>query len=259
MEQLVWKIYLVFWLVVLGAALGSFSKCAAGRHAAGERGRALFGGRSRCDSCGHTLSPRDLVPVASWLLARGRCRYCGAKIPASCLWAELAGCAAFAALGWRFGFAPALGQWLVFGALLLAVSLIDGKERIIPDGLTLALALNRLAWVPLLGEPLLPAAKEALLSLLAGPVPLLLLVLGMERLLGREAMGGGDLKLLGSMALYLTWSQMLLTLLAAALLGLLAAALGKRESLPFAPFLSAGAVLAVTAGTPFLRWYLSFF
>ena len=254
MEEQFLTAYLCFWLAVLGAVLGSFLDCAASRWAAGDPHP--FAGRSRCSSCGHALGTRDLVPVFSFLLRRGRCRYCGAGIPAGCLAAELAGAAVFACLGARFGWTPELGQWLVWAALLLALSLTDWAKRIIPDKLLLALAANRAVWFALLGH----GAREALeaAKALAVPAALLALVLALEKLLGREAMGGGDVKLLAVLALYLGWAELFLTLLAGCLLGLLWAALtgGKTgTAMPFGPFLAAGAVLTVCCGGPVLDWY----
>jgi len=252
------KLYLCFWLAVLGAALGSFLDCAVSRWAAGEAH--IFGGRSRCFSCGHTLGPGDLVPVFSFLLRRGRCRYCGGPIPADCLAAELAGALALALAGWRFGLSPQTAQWSVCAALLLAVSLADGAKRLIPDALLLALAANRLLWLPVLGQ-VLPSLWE-MMKAAAVPAVLLALVLALERLSGREVMGGGDLKLLFVLALYLRWAELLLALLAGCLLGLLWAALTGRERgsvLPFGPFLAAGALLSAYFGGPLVRWYFTLF
>lgn len=245
--------YLCFWLAVIGAALGSFLDCAVSRWAAGDAH--MFAGRSRCDSCGHTLGIGDLVPVFSFLLCRGRCRHCGANIPADCLWAELAGAAGFVCLGARFGLTPELGQWLVLGGLLLALSLTDAAKRIIPDKLLLAAAANRLVWFFILRQEPWPTVKGILFSLII-PAALLLVVLAAERLLGREAMGGGDIKLL--LALYLSWAELVLTLLAGCLLGILgAAAARKGGAIPFGPFLALGAVLCVCFGGPLVDWYLS--
>lgn len=254
--ELILTIYLCFWLAVLGAVLGSFLDCAVSRWA---RGEAWHKGRSRCDSCGHTLSARDLVPVFSFLLGRGKCRHCGAKIPADCLWAEIAGAAGFVCLGVRFGLSPELGQWLVLAGLLLALSLTDGAKRIIPDSLLLAAAANRAVWFFILGQELRPTVKGVLLSLII-PAALLLVVLAAEKLLGREAMGGGDIKLLLVLALYLSWPELVLTLLAGCLLGILGAAVGRKGgAIPFGPFLAAAAVLSVCFGAPLVDWYLSFF
>ena len=97
---------------------------------------------------------------------------------------------------------------------------------------------------------------------LAVPAVLLALVLGMERIMGREAMGGGDVKLLFALALYLSWAELLLTLLAGCLQGFVWAALTggrKGTAVPFGPFLSAGALLTVCFGEPVLDWYFGLF
>jgi len=262
-EQRIWTAFLAFWLAVLGAVLGSFLDCTVSRWAAaeGEKDPELLRGRSRCVSCGHTLGAADLVPVFSYLFRRGRCRWCGAKIPADCLGAELAGALALACLALRFGPTPELAQWCLFAVLLLALSLTDVFRRIIPDGILLLLAASRLFWLPVLGQGvqgLWEAVKAA-----AVPAALLALVLLLEKLSGREVMGGGDIKLLFALALYLTWAELLLALLAGCLLGLLWAALAGRKkagaAVPFGPFLSAGALAAVCFGGPLLDWYFGLF
>lgn len=247
-------IYLCVWLALAGAVLGSFLDCVAWRWA---RGEPMFGGRSRCGSCGHTLGARDLIPVLSYASARGRCRHCGERIPAECLWAELAGAAAFVGIGLRFGLSLELGQWLLLAALLLAVSLADVAKRIIPDRLLLAMAAGRAVWVLLLREPLPGAGKAALISLCTGPVPLLALTLLLEHLRGREMMGGGDIKLLGALALYLQWPQMALTLLLGCLTGILGAVVCRKQgAFAFGPYLAAAALAAVCFGGPLIEWYL---
>ncbi len=163
-------------------------------------------------------------------------------------------------LGLRFGWDPELGQWLVWAALLLALSLTDCFRRLIPDKLLLLLAANRAAWFLILGH----GAREALEAVIACAVPaaLLALVLAMEKLMGREAMGGGDIKLLFALALYLSWAELLLTLLAGCLQGFVWAALTggrKGTAVPFGPFLSAGALLTVCFGEPVLDWYFGLF
>ena len=137
-----------FWIAVVGMVVGSFLDCAVSRWAVGEE---IFLGRSHCTSCGHALGVRDLVPLFSFLLHRGRCRFCGEKIPADCLVAEVAGAACFLCMLLRFGLTVELSQWLIFAGLLLALSLADWHMRIIPDGMLLALAVNRLFWMWLLG------------------------------------------------------------------------------------------------------------
>lgn len=79
-------IYILMITFILGCALGSFTDCLAGRML---NGTSVLKGRSHCDACGHVLGVLDLVPLFSRLCLRGRCRYCGAKIPAVAFWTEL--------------------------------------------------------------------------------------------------------------------------------------------------------------------------
>lgn len=257
-ENAIMTASLCFWLAVLGAVFGSFLDCAVSRWAAGDPHP--FGGRSRCASCGHTLGAGDLIPVLSFLLRRGRCRYCGARIPAECLVAELAGAAGLLCLGLRFGWALELGQWLVWALLLLALSLTDWEKRVIPDRLLILLAANRVVWFFVLGHGVAELLEAA--AALAVPAALLALALAMDKLLGREAMGGGDIKLLAALALYLSWAELLLALLAACVLGFVWAVCLRRKkgaALPFGPFLAAGALLVVCYSGPVLDWYFGLF
>lgn len=257
MPEQVILLYLCVVLALFGLVWGSFTDCAVSRWAAGEK---MFRGRSRCLSCGHTLGVLDLIPVFSFLVRRGRCRYCKQSIPAECLAAELLGAAGFVCVGVRFGLSLELGQWLVWWALLLALSLSDAAKRIIPDQLLLALAANRLIWFFIVKEDLgvLLETLEALVI----PATLLALVLLAEKLLGKEVMGGGDIKLLLALALYLSWAQLLLSLLAGCLVGLAFAVLTGRKrgaAIPFGPFLAVGALAAVCFGDPLIEWYFGLF
>ena len=134
---------------LLGAALFSFMNVVAWRL---PRGMDPLKGRSVCPQCGHTLGAPDLVPVFSWLFLRGRCRHCGAHIPARYLLVELLGGVLALGCTWRYGAAYALPGGLfgmIWAALLalavcgilLSVSLIDAETQTIPDRLNLALAV----------------------------------------------------------------------------------------------------------------------
>lgn len=248
------QLYLTVLMAVLGAVLGSFFNCAADRGG-------LPTGRSRCDRCGHVLGAGDLIPVVSWLLRRGKCRYCGGAIPKSCLAAEGAGAVLFAALALNFGPRPELVMWLILGSLLLLLSLIDWKAHTLPDGLLLAAAANRAVFLFLLGQPLLPTLGRMALGAFSVSLPLLLLSLVMDRLLGKETLGGGDIKLLFVMGLYMSWLEMVLLLFMGCVLALAwALGPGRRRAgaeIPFGPFLSAAWLLAVLFAGPCIRWYQS--
>ena len=121
-------------LGVLGAIFGSGVTALAWRL---PRHESWVQGRSRCPSCGHVLGPLDLVPVLSWMLARGRCRYCRAGVSARYPLIELA-CAAWAVLAWvHLGLVAELAPVLLWGWLLVALTVIDLDFKLLPDALTL--------------------------------------------------------------------------------------------------------------------------
>ena len=251
------KLYTALWSGVLGAVVGSFLDCAAARYAAGAGW--LPRGRSRCDACGHVLAAPDLIPVVSFLLRRGRCRYCGAKIPADCLWAELAGGLTFAGLAWKHGPTPELPMWLLLAAALLAAVLVDARCQEIPHGPLIFAGAVRLVFLFLLKEPLLPTLREMALGALAVPGALLLLSLLLDRALGRESLGGGDIKLLFVLGLYMTWAEMLFLLLCACVLGLawaLRPGADRSAPLAFGPFLAAAWALTALFGGGVIGWYV---
>jgi leader peptidase (prepilin peptidase)/N-methyltransferase len=225
------------WLLLAAPFIGSFLGVLVRRLPAGKD---WMRARSSCETCSHPLGPADLVPLASFLVLRGRCRHCGAPIsrfhPAIEL-AALAVCVSAVAVG---GSADALAAECVLGWGLLALAWIDAETFYLPDLLTLPLLLAGLGDA-LWRAPELLAPRAA--GALAGWFGLLALAALYRRLRGREGIGGGDAKLLGVGGAWLGWQALPWVLLLAALLGLgwagLQAARGRRldaaTALPFGP------------------------
>lgn len=244
--------YVLFVAALLGLALGSFCNAWAWRLVHGE---SIVRGRSHCAVCGHPLAPRDLVPLLSWLSLRGKCRYCGAAISRRYPAVELVSGAYYVTIVLRYGLSVDALRLLALGSLLLTASLVDLDTMELPDGLLLAAALTALLRLP-------DGWKSALLGAAAVSVPLLLLVLLADRLLGRETMGGGDLKLVAALGLHFGPLQTLFLLILACVLGLsLGAAMKKArdDPFPFGPALALAGWLTALWGGPAAAWYLSFF
>jgi leader peptidase (prepilin peptidase)/N-methyltransferase len=230
------------WLpLVVAPVIGSFLGTLVLRLPAGE---GVLGGRSRCDACGHVLGALDLVPIASWLVLRGRCRHCGVALSAFYPAIELAalGLAAWAALtvtGTELWLGCALGWGL------LALALIDYRHYLLPDGLTLPLVALGLvaAW---LDDPAELAAH--VIGAVAGYAAFLLIALAYRRLRGREGLGQGDAKLLAVAGAWVSWQGLpsVVLLGAGATLGLLlwqrwrGGALRLDQRVPFGPGLCLG-------------------
>jgi len=227
---------------VLGAMVGSFLATILIRW---PQERSALGGRSACDACGAKLGAGDLVPVLSFLLARGRCRACGARIDPRHLGMELAaamvGAVALAAHGWPLGGATALLGWW-----LLLIAALDVEHHWLPDALTWPLIPLGLAvaWLGF-GPPLVDRAIGAA----AGGIGLWLIAALYRLARGREGMGGGDPKLLAGIGAWLGWIQLPFVLLLAGVLGIAAALLMRARGREVAATtrLPLGALMALAA------------
>lgn len=182
-------------LGLFGVIIGSFLNVVILRH--GVRG---LDGRSACGRCGHALAWYDLVPVASWIMVRGRCRYCGSAISAQYPLVETATGLLFWGLSPVYALGPvALASAFVVVALLICIFVYDLHHTIIPDEwvflAALASAVYAFTLLPLTGGYLIWIASGALIA----SVPLLAL----WAISGGRWMGFGDVKLAAVMGLLL--------------------------------------------------------
>ena len=245
---------------VLGAVMGSFLNCAAWRIAHEE---SFLKGRSHCPECGHELGVLDLIPVFGWLLLRGRCRYCKKPVSPRYLIVELVFAALTVACLLKFDLTIVCLRNYVFLCCLFCLSLVDLECMIIPDGCLIIPAAVWLATLPFLWT----GWKDVLLHLLAAVVfggGTLLISLIMDRLLGKESLGGGDVKLLALVGLYLGLAPSLFALLLACLIGLLffvvrMAVKKEQGQFPFGPSIAAAAVVMLLWGGGLVDWYLNLF
>ncbi len=250
--------YILFLAFALGASLGSFLACAAGRRG---RGEDPWRGRSHCEHCGRVLGARDLVPVVSWLVLRGRCRSCGAKIGAACLGMECLCGGVFLSIVWRFGLTARTAALLVLAAALCYLSLVDLQTMELPGA---PMLLGAAAWaVGLLGERS-PGARLvqgiAGAALLGGGVLAVSLIA--DKVMGRETMGGGDIKLLALLGLYTGPAAGLMLVILACVIGLVlafATGTGRGREFPFGPSIALAAWPTLLFSQQVLEWYLGLF
>ncbi|OHC95851.1 MAG: peptidase A24 [Sphingomonadales bacterium RIFCSPLOWO2_12_FULL_63_15] len=197
-----------------GAILGSFLATLILRW---PQGRSVMRGRSACDGCGRTLGARDLIPLVSAMMQRGRCRSCGAAIDPLHGRVE-AGCAVIGALA--LGAMPNLGGigWAVFGWLLLTLAVLDWRHFWLPDALTLPLAFLGFT-IGLWATDV--ALVDRAIGAAAGYGALLAIALGYRAVRGRDGLGLGDAKLLGALGAWMGWQALPFILLIASATGLL--------------------------------------
>ena len=235
----------------LGALIGSFLNVCIDRL---PRSESIAAGRSRCDSCGATLSSIELIPIVSYLVQRGRCRHCGAHIPLRVLLVEFGTAAAFALIWLRYP-----GQWLsvviaAYASLLIVMLVIDLEHGRI---------LNQLSY-PAIGLALVAAPftpGRAPLELLAGGALGLAVLLAIT-LVYPAGMGMGDVKLAAFIGLIVglpyVWLALFLAFVGGGLISgvlVLAKVLGRKDPIAFGPFLAAGAFATLLYGDSILAWW----
>lgn len=172
---------------IFGAVLGSFLNCAAWRIAHGE---SFVKGRSRCTSCGHVLGFLDLVPVFSWLLLGGKCRYCKTKISPRYMLTELFFAAVSVLSLMRFDLSGEYVRNMILACCLFCLSLVDLEIFEIPNECVLLPAIAWAAAVPFMDM----SKTDVLVHIISGAgygIGMLILVLIFDKILGRETMGGG--------------------------------------------------------------------
>ncbi len=237
--------------VLLGLAIGSFLNVCIDRL---PEGRSLIRPRSHCPACRTRLAEHDLVPVVSYLFLRGRCRYCSALIPLRVPLVEAGSGLLFLLLWARFGVSPHFVFVAAVACVFIVALVIDLERRLIPNRLVYPAIAAALLAIPFAAGPGPPQA------LWGGAVGLALLLLIV--LVYPGGMGLGDVKLAALIGLVVGFPLVLLALFLSFVLGgavgaaaLLARRAGMKDALPFAPFLAAGAMVALLYGEEILRWY----
>ncbi len=242
---------------VLGLVIGSFLNVCIHRLPLSQ---SIVHPRSACPACAHPIRAYDNIPVVSYLILRGRCRDCGARIHWRYPLVELL-TGAFAALtAATFGVGAEAALMFVLIAALLVVTFIDIDHRIIPDVITLpGIPVGFAASFGLTAiDPL-----QSLIGILAGGGSLYLVAWGYQLITRREGMGGGDIKLLAMIGAFFGWPGVLFTIFTASLTGTLAGIAvilhqrgDMKLAVPFGPFLAVGAIAYLFYGPETLAWYL---
>lgn len=245
-------------------------------------GKSIVSPPSACPKCGARIRPYDNIPVISWLVLRGKCRGCQAKISAIYPAVELLTALLFVGCYLAFGLTIEALKWAVFSALMIVLVFTDLRERILPDvvnysgfaaglvlsffiapsdGAALWIADRLFAYPP--PQPVI-SLVDALLGAVVGAGLLWLVSEGYFRLRHREGMGLGDVKMMLLIGAFLGPKLTLLTILAGSLLGsilglafILASRKGRDYELPFGTFLGIAAVLVMFFGSPIVQWYQS--
>lgn len=262
---------MIYILIILtGIFIGSFLNVCIARLPAHQ---SISTPPSHCPNCNRQLTAYDLIPILSWLFLRGRCRYCGASISVRYPAIELLTGVLFALCLNEIGLGPELFKALILTSFLIVIAFIDYDHQLILDRVVIWLAGTGVCINVLINHfniilqyigvsTAFYAGYTSFTSMLLGALlggGLLLIV----ALVSRGGMGGGDIKFAAALGLWLGWQYTLMTLLLAFLLGgvigvvVLALKIkGRKDVIPFGPFIALGAFISLLYGIDLLRIYI---
>lgn len=235
---------------------------------------------SSCCSCNAKIKFYDLIPVFSYLFLRGKCRECGVKISPRYMIIELLTAVLFLVCFLVFGLSGQFLAYIVLTAILITISFIDIEHAIISDsimifGLVVGAVFIGLKFIPYPDQTLIESIKAASLGLLCGAGPLIVINIFSLIFIKRPGIGGGDIKLMGVVGLFIGMKNILLALIMgiiiAGIYSVFFLASNKKTSekkegerynmheMPFGPFLAIGCFVSMICGQQIIDWYLGLF
>jgi leader peptidase (prepilin peptidase)/N-methyltransferase len=252
------SVFLSVIAFVFGLLVGSFLNVVIHRI---PRGESVVVGRSKCPVCGGMIAWYDNVPLLSYAALGGKCRKCRAPISPRYPAVEFVSGTAAALAVWFLGAGVEALTAFVFFALLLAITIIDWKHRIIPDSLSLGGTIAGLASALVRDMTF----ADSLAGALAGGGVLFAVAAGYRLVRKAEGMGGGDVKLMAMIGAFLGWRMVFPVLILAsfggALYGLYLMRRGAsaRSAIAFGSFLAPAAAIVYVFGHDLWRAYIGLF
>ncbi|HED24710.1 MAG TPA: prepilin peptidase [Firmicutes bacterium] len=254
------------FIFLLGLCFGSFLNVVVYRL---PQGQSLLSPPSSCPSCGNRLGAVDLIPLLGYLLLKGRCRFCGEKISPRYPLVELAVGCLFLAIFINFKLTIDAFFYLTLLFILLGTALIDFQHRIVPNtligaglaaGLVLFLISTAARYLSWSGRAVLSVSfVDSILGALVGTLIILVIIL-----VSRGGMGAGDMKLMALIGFFVglrgTAVVLLLGFIFGALVGItymIMGRVGRKDALPFAPYLALAALCQVFWGDQIWEWYIN--
>jgi len=258
-------IQLAILLTLVGLAIGSFLNVCIDRLPSR---KSLVSPPSHCDACQRRLGLLDLVPILSYLILRGRCRYCGARIPLRVFLVEFITGLLFFLAFWRYGFTAQFGITAFWCCIFIVIIFIDWEHKLILNIITypvMVIAIAILAvhtYTP--GVTLMPPQATLINGLISGAI--LFIFFFLIVIIRPDAMGMGDAKLVALIGLVSGFPLVVFSMMIGIVLGGIVAVIllatrkkGRKDVIAYGTFLGIGPVIALLFATDILNWYLSFF
>ena len=256
---------------LLGIAIGSFLNVCIDRLPVG---KSLVYPSSRCDACQHPLSPKDLIPVFSYLWLRGHCRYCHAPIPYRQLLVEIGTGLLFVLIYWRSGLDIEFAITAFYCCVFVVIAFIDWEHQLILNKVTYPAAVAALIislfyhpWVVVnvsLPWPEIASGVTGIVnSVIGGAIGFFFFLI--TYLIYPKGMGLGDVKMAGLIGLVTGFPLVFVAMFIGIFSGGLVAIIlllfrkkGRKEAIPYGAFLALGPIAALLWGSEILNWYLGF-
>jgi leader peptidase (prepilin peptidase)/N-methyltransferase len=259
---MIWIPIIIF---LLGLAIGSFLNVCIYRIPRSDM--SIYSPRrSFCPECNQTIKFYDNIPLLSYLFLRGKCRHCKAKISVLYPIVELVTAVLFLVMYYYFGKTLYLLHALIFVSILIPIFVIDAQHYIIPNVISLTGLILGVAIVCAIayhGKDI-DYLKMRLIGFLVGGLALWIIAFVGSAIMRKKAMGGGDIKLMAIIGLFLgAWPALpmviALSAFSGAVIGTLLIATGKKSRqspIPYGPFLAGAAVVVLLWGDPLWEKYL---
>jgi len=262
------EVILTVVFALFGSAIGSFLNVCIDRL---PLGKSLLYPPSHCDACQHPLSPKDLIPVFSYLWLRRRCRYCQAPIPRRLFWVEVGSGLLLAFIYWHYGLSVEFAVTAFYGSLFIVLGVIDLEHKLILNKIVypaaaVALIIDVFLPPPGIFDAYLPWLLGIVNGVIGGAIGFVFLAityLVSLRIYKQEGMGWGDVKMAALIGLVTGPLLVLFTLAMGAILGALVGVIllllkikKRKEAIPFGPFLSLATMATLLWGSDILNWYL---
>ncbi len=232
---------------------------------------------SHCDACNKKISAIENIPVLSYIWLRGRCRHCRAAIPRRVLLIEIISGIAFALIYWRYGWSAETAVVIFYFCLFLVIMVIDLDHKLILNKVIYPVAVIAVVISIFMPQfdlapgiilntqaPNITFAPGLVSALLGGIAGMLLFIF--IAIASRGGMGWGDVKMAALLGLVLGFPLVFVAIFVAVVAGglvaialLIAGTKGRKQGIPFGPFLSLGAMVTLLWGAGMFDWYMGYF
>lgn len=247
-------------IFILGAIIGSFLNVCIYRL---PLGLSIAHPRSYCPKCRHKIKWNNNIPILSYILLKGRCLHCKAKIPLRYLLVEIMTALLMLGLYVSFGLTAKFFAYSILACGLIAVTFIDLATYEIPDAISLGgiaagIVLSSIYPSIFDADGRFLSVSRSVTGVFAGGVSIYIMGLLGTIAFNKEAMGGGDVKLMGAIGAFLGWKLTILAFFIApffgAIFGLIVKARHNKSVIPYGPFLALGAIIAIFFGETIMQY-----